>query len=432
MSIAYFETDPNSLTMRNSKLKITVFFLLLQLSCFGALSQTEEGLYSRAEKAFAEKNFSEYVKLGNQLIQLSRNPYILMNLAKAYANLSSNVEALSLLKELAEKRVVMNLESEPAFNELHGWNEFERIKAKFKTNAIPIDRSDTAFMLSDPHLIPEGMAVDPTGVFYISSLAKEKVVAKKPGQTERDFITSKQDGIWSALGMKVNPATHELWVCSSAEFGPDHGSSGLFAFDMKTRLLKRKVILDGKKEQHLFNDLAFDKENTVYFSDSKAGKLYRLKQKGELEELMSTFIYPNGIAVDDRGENLFVADYKGITHIHLPTLKSELMRSKDSEWLDGIDGLYFYKGSLVAIQGVGGPENDRIVKMKLDGSHQVVSELQILQTFRSDFQLPTTGTIYNGNFYYIANSYVRNLNRDGSVADSPQPLQTIILKLSLD
>ena len=412
--------------------------LLLSIVLLGAMqvavAQTEDGsLYANSEKAFAEKNFSEYVRLGERLAQFSRNPYILFNLATAYTHISSPQEALKILHELADKRLVFNLDADPVFQKLNGMEEFEKVKAKFKANAVPINTSDTAFMLSDPHLIPEGIAVDPrNGTFYISSLAKEKVVVKSGNKPERDFIASKQNGIWATLGMKVNTAANQLWVCSSAEFGPEHGSSGIFSFDVKSGALKRKATLDPKKGQHLFNDLAFDQQNTVYFTDSKAGKLYRLKAQGELEELLSTFIYPNGVAIDEKGENLFVADYTGLTHIHLPTFKVEKISSKGVDWLDGVDGLYYYKGSLIAIQGFGGPENDRIVKMKLDPSNAVVTEVKILQTFRSDFRLPTTGTIYKDSFYYIANSYVRNLNPDGSVKPENESMNTIILKLPLE
>jgi DNA-binding beta-propeller fold protein YncE len=415
-------------------MKTLLFGIVLLGAMQVAIAQTEEGsLYGNAEKAFAEKNFSEYVRLGGRLAQFSRNPYILFNLATAYTHISSPQDALKILHELAEKRLVFNLEADPVFQKLNGMEEYEKVKAKFKANAVPINKSDTAFMLSDPYLIPEGIAVDPrNGTFYISSLAKEKVVVKSGNKPERDFITSKQDGIWATLGMKVNPTTNQLWVCSSAEFGPEHGSSGIFSFDVKSGALKRKAILDPKKEQHLFNDVAFDNQNTVYFTDSKAGKLYRLKSGGELEELLSTFIYPNGVAIDEKGENLFVADYTGLTHIDLSTMKAEPMTSKGIEWLDGVDGLYYYKGSLIAVQGVGGPENDRIVKMKLNASNTMVSEVKILQTFRSDFRLPTTGTIYKDNFYYIANSYVRNLNPDGTVKHETESMNTIILKLPLE
>jgi DNA-binding beta-propeller fold protein YncE len=104
-----------------------------------------------------------------------------------------------------------------------------------------------AFSLPDKQLIPEGIAVDvKTGDFFVSSLAQWKVVKRNQSGSIQDFVGANQDGIWSTLGMKVDPTGKELWVCSAAEFDSLNGYSGIFVFDLKTRALKRKLVLDNK------------------------------------------------------------------------------------------------------------------------------------------------------------------------------------------
>ncbi len=72
--------------------------------------------------------------------------------------------------------------------------------------------------------------------------------------------------------------------------------------------------------------------------------------------------------------------------------------------LAGVDGLYWHKGSLIAIQnGIGTP---RVAAFQLakDGVH--VSKTTILE-YRSNLcVLPTTGALREDDFYYIANSQV--------------------------
>jgi hypothetical protein len=78
--------------------------------------------------------------------------------------------------------------------------------------------------------------------------------------------------------------------------------------------------------------------------------------------------------------------------------------------LAGADGLYWYRGSLIAIQnGIGAP---RVAMHKLARGDASVSKVTILE-FRTPFTaLPTTGAIRGSDFYFIANSQIGNLNGD--------------------
>jgi hypothetical protein len=82
-----------------------------------------------------------------------------------------------------------------------------------------------------------------------------------------------------------------------------------------------------------------------------------------------------------------------------------------------IDGLYYYKGTLIAIQGVTGRNDDRIVQLHLDKEKNGVEKLTVLQTWQPDFNLPTTGVLCGNRFYYIANSFVNRLNPDRTIKD---------------
>jgi len=78
--------------------------------------------------------------------------------------------------------------------------------------------------------------------------------------------------------------------------------------------------------------------------------------------------------------------------------------------LSGADGLYWHKGSLIAVQnGIGSP---RIAAFKLSKDGTSVTRTTVLENRTQFTVLPTTGAIRGNDFYFIANSQIDNLNGD--------------------
>jgi hypothetical protein len=98
-----------------------------------------------------------------------------------------------------------------------GWSDLSKKIAAVKT---PLVRSQTAFTIPEPDLIPEGIAYDPKRrVFYLGSIHKSKIVSIDAAGRQNDFTTSGQDGLQEVLGMKVDARRRLLWVCSNAQNG---------------------------------------------------------------------------------------------------------------------------------------------------------------------------------------------------------------------
>jgi len=76
----------------------------------------------------------------------------------------------------------------------------------------------------------------------------------------------------------------------------------------------------------------------------------------------------------------------------------------------GADGLYWYKGSLIAVQnGIGSP---RIAAFRLSPDGSRVLKTTVLENRSAFMDQPTTGAIDGDNFYFIVNSQGDNLNGD--------------------
>jgi hypothetical protein len=89
--------------------------------------------------------------------------------------------------------------------------------------------------------------------------------------------------------------------------------------------------------------------------------------------------------------------------------------------LAGIDGLYWYPGSLLGVQYGAGPYRVARWHLSPDGAH--VTSTEILENRSKLTSFPTTGAIVEGNFYFIANTGIGNL-KDDEIVD-PKKLEPI-------
>ncbi len=78
--------------------------------------------------------------------------------------------------------------------------------------------------------------------------------------------------------------------------------------------------------------------------------------------------------------------------------------------LAGIDGLYFHRKSLIAIQ-IDNNRN-RVIRFFLDNKIRRVERARIIESGNPVFQNPTTGVIVADTFYYIANSQLTSFERN--------------------
>ena len=119
---------------------------------------------------------------------------------------------------------------------------------------------------------------------------------------------------------------------------------------------------------------------------------------------------PNGIALSDDEQFLFVADQFGILRYEIKSGRSVELSPGASNTLAGADGLYWHNGSLIAVQnGIGSP---RIAAFQLAGDGLHVAKTIILENRSAFTTLPTTGAIRGDRFYFIVNSQIDNLNGD--------------------
>jgi sugar lactone lactonase YvrE len=358
-----------------------------------------------------------------------------VEMAAAQARAGNKAEAVKWLEKVAARGLDFDFADELSYAQVRETPEFKAVAAKIQANRKVVDRSKVAFQVADKELIPEGIAHDPkTGDFFLGSLSKQKIVRIDKNGKASDFKTSGQDGLWDVLGMKVDPATRTLWVGSaaSAVAGELEGSAGLFQFDLKTGKLLGKHILPGKPERHLLNDVAFGAKGEVFVTDSEGRAVHRLRPgKTELEVFIApgTFIYPNGIASSPDGKKLFVADFtKGISVVDVATGQVHPLTHPERVNVYGIDGLYFHKGDLVAVQN--GSGTSRIVRFRLGRTMEAIESEEVLESRNPRFDIPTTGVVVGRSLYYIANSQLDRVDQ-GRIKPDAKLVEPVVLQVPL-
>jgi hypothetical protein len=123
--------------------------------------------------------------------------------------------------------------------------------------------------------------------------------------------------------------------------------------------------------------------------------------------------YANGIALSGDGAALYVAQGLSLRRIELATGTVIPVAQPPNLGLLAIDGLYWHRGRLIAVQNGGGP--GRVISIDLAADGRTITGYQVLEAGDPGFDLPTTGTLAGDRFTFIANSQLRRLGDDGRI-----------------
>ena len=306
----------------------------------------------------------------------------------------------------------------------------------------PVSRGIVALTLADRALIPESIAFDPTDrAFYVGSMYKRKIIRLAADGQVSDFVPSAADGIWSVLGMKIDPKRRELWAnaCNLEDRSPPmmpddpatRGQGGVFRYDLKTGRLIRKYIVGWAMAPRCFNDLAFTPDGSVYLSSGPDG-IYRVAPNATRVELFSEFpSFINGIATSDDGRLLVLGDYRGAQLMDIATRTARPIAVPEGETLAGIDGLYIRGQTLVAVQNGFRSRPARVIQAELTPSLDRVTCIAVLDRNRPEFDIPTTGVLVGNDLLYIASSQLRRFNEDKTIFPAEKRTESVVIRTPL-
>ncbi|HLK06219.1 MAG TPA: SMP-30/gluconolactonase/LRE family protein [Candidatus Acidoferrum sp.] len=409
------------------KLRRLLLLLLATLALsIPTFAQQDETRGAPAEPTDAAETRAQIAAIEKLLPTFPDRAAALFVLAAAHQHLGESRDAMKLLGECLALSEGFDPSGGPEFAALHSDKEFSKLIEKVHRDFPVVAQARLALVTEEKNLIPEGLAWDSNRkIFYLSSLAQKKIVQITPDSHASDFVPANRDRLLPVLGIRLDPTDSSIW----ANTEDDRGNAELLHYSPDAKLLGRFSLDDRAK--HGFNDLVVRSSGEVVLTDSLNNCAYRFdpaKKTFALLPVHRELIYPNGIALASDDKTLFVADALGVLSIDLQTLSSHDINPGPHSTLAGADGLYWYNGSLIAVQnGIG---SSRIAAFKLSAGNTRVAKTTVLENRSAFTSLPTTGAIRGSDFYFISNSHLDNLN-DGKILDVTQlePVRIAVVHL---
>ncbi|HEU4332927.1 MAG TPA: hypothetical protein VFT32_00405 [Candidatus Eisenbacteria bacterium] len=287
---------------------------------------------------------------------MTGHPSAIWSLAQIAARLGERDEAIARLMDYAAMGLARSPRRDSSFTALAGHPQFEAVAKRLEENAgavadsASLRRVEPFAPLGDPALLAEDLARDPrTGIVYVSSIHRRKVIAVEPSGAVRDFVGPAQNGVWGIYALVLDTAGDRLWGSAAASpahenFVPaDSGRTAVLAWDLRTGVERVRVELPRDGTPHVLGDIALGADGTLYASDSVGGGLYALRPGAASFDTLAapgTFGSPQGILEVEPEKRLLVADYpRGLILLDLERRHATPVRKSPNLALVGIDGL---------------------------------------------------------------------------------------------
>ncbi|MEM7107006.1 MAG: hypothetical protein AAF519_02180 [Bacteroidota bacterium] len=401
---------------------LSLSFIIIYLGAF-AQRDSLRSYYEAGVSAYRAKKYSLFLECFKKANEIRPNhPTITYNLASAYA-INEKVEAsFMVIQQLINMNTnqleVIKKDSDfRSIVELQGFKDLEQY-AEQKSSLISESRMDNSIRLDSIHI--EGIAYNPAkNEYYLGAVNTRSLFSYS--DTGLSAIINFRDipNVFSILGVAYHALSNSIWLCTSAlpqmsDYSETKsGYSSIIEYSLDQKRVITEIL---KRGASAFGDLTISKNGRVFVSDGLSNKIFEV-QSGDT--VLSTFVNLSseafnlqGLALSPNEECLFVADYiSGIFKINTATKSKTKIALPKNVSPKGIDGLYFYRNSLLAIQN--GTTPFRVMKLNLDAKKENVTDAEIFDQARPELGEPTQGVIRDDRFVYIANSpwshYTENL-----------------------
>ena len=399
-------------------------------------------LAARAESAGNVAEYASHIRAASGIAP--SHPGVVYAMARAFALTGAPDSAVAWLDRLGRMGDTRDPNADSVFRSSRARPGYADARNRLLANRLPILDGKVAFEIADPDFLPEGIAYDSAqGRFLMGSLVHQAVAAFAPNGTSTTVVPHAPDML-RVVGVHVDAARNRLWF---ATWAPDPTARAdstteapsltrLFLADLGSGRVVKSWVPDGGRPGHLLNDFVVTEDGTLFITDTDEGSIFRLASP---QDTLERFLRPdtvrfsatNGITSAPDGRVLYVAFLQGIARVDVESKSLALMAAPDTVSTASIDGLYWYRGSLMGVQGV--PSLERVVRYSLSADGRSITAGAVLERGHPVVVQPTTGTLVGSRFYYIANSQYGRLdnNTNNFSPQTGSPVRTAVRVIEL-
>ena len=350
-----------------------------------------------------------------------------LQLAVAHARLARRSQAYTTLLDLQGSGYAYDLRGDQRFEKVADTEVWEHILRGFEANRQPFGEGKAAFTLPADDLLVESLAWDPARKTLLAGSARKGAVYRvdRKGRLKPLVKADDENGMWAVMDIAVDAGRDLLWVASTAiphfeDYDPeqDLGRAGVFKFELSSgKFLDRYLSPVVLGQSFFISGLAVGSKGEVYAADGVNNAVYVVRG----DEFKRLFHAPRltgirGMAVDGEGGTLYFADNElGIFGFDLATARPFDLRVPPKLALAGIEGLVWWDGALLAVQGHMQPR--RIMRLELSEDGRSVSAAAPVEANKAELSAPTAATLGDGRLYLVANSQKGNYDRFGLLRD---------------
>ncbi len=407
------------------KFVITCVGLILSLQLL-AQEKTLQQYYTAATEAYQNKDYQSYLENIRAADEMRPNhPAIVPKLAAAWALNGRKTRSIQKLTQMILMDATFDFTGNSDFENLKGHKGYQKLLKLQKALGTKEVRDEVFMTIDAGQLHPESFVLLENGEMLLGSVHEKKIVKVDKSGKWTDWLETP----YSVLGMKADFAKGNLWVGTAAMpqmkgyKASEEGKSVVLQVNLKTGNIIQGIEYD---EESTIGDLVFDNQNRLWLSNSMIpflsrdvtdSTIYQGAFNRKQFDLTDTYFSLQGLSLTDDEKYLYVSDYvSGIFRVNIETDKIDEVFAPETSILKGIDGLYFYKNSLIAIQN--GVKPFRVVQYFLNKAGTNIVRERVINRGGESLGEPTLGQVKDGYFYYLANSpwqaYDKEMNLDMS------------------
>ncbi len=390
-----------------------IILLVLALISFQCFSQeSAQDYYNLAIEALENKDYEEYslhIRKANDL--RPNHPLIVAKMAEAWALTGRRTRAVQTIRQMLLMDATYNFEGNSVFDDIRNHRDHGELLELQRTLGTKEVHDETYLTINAADLHPESFVLLADGGLLLGSVRQKKIVKVSPEGLVSDWL----DLPYAVLGMKPDYLNNQIWVSTAAmpEMEDyqveDLGKSIVFQIEINSGRIIQGLEYD---ETSTIGDIELDSLSQLWLSNSFEPYLTRtstdtsdyLGSFTRLQyDLIDTQFNLQGLTLSDNEEHLYFADYiSGIHRINFVEDKIEKIFAPETSLLKGIDGLYYYKNTLIAIHN--GTKPYKVVQYFLNETGLTIELERVINRGGETLGEPTLGQVKDGYFYYLANS----------------------------